>query len=359
MSDSSISVCFVTRKWPPAIGGMETYSKRLADELSRMVDLQVIALPGRKSGLPPSWISLLLFPFTIIRQWFARPRKPDILHLGDMAIWPAALLAGLLRGRTRVLISAHGTDVSFARRKSMRGSIYAAYLRLGARLLRDARIIANSRATAEAAAETGWTNAWVIPLATDLGGARPDGTHTGRILFCGRLIELKGCKWFVQNVLPKLPDQVEVDVAGTIWDEGEASILSHPQVRYLGFLTGEELVAAYRSALCTVIPNIPLSTGQFEGFGLVAPEAAASGGLVLASNHGGLADAVIDGKSGFLLPAGDADAWAAKIAKISRWSEAHRREFLEKAQRTVADDYAWSTVASRTLSAYRDLLAER
>ena len=53
MSAQSIRVMFITRKWPPAVGGMETWSVRLAEELARIGPVEVVALPGRADRRPP------------------------------------------------------------------------------------------------------------------------------------------------------------------------------------------------------------------------------------------------------------------------------------------------------------------
>ena len=52
---------FLTRKWPPAVGGMETYSVELTTELGKLVDLDVRKLPGNKGGRPPSLVALAFF----------------------------------------------------------------------------------------------------------------------------------------------------------------------------------------------------------------------------------------------------------------------------------------------------------
>ena len=41
-----LNVLFVTRKWPPAVGGMETYSLELSKELSKKCE--VISFLGAK-----------------------------------------------------------------------------------------------------------------------------------------------------------------------------------------------------------------------------------------------------------------------------------------------------------------------
>ena len=344
-------VLFITRKWAPAMGGMETYSHRLAGELASLATLDVIALPGQADGQAPSALALAGFPFTVLARWLARDKAPDVLHLGDMAIWPLGLLAALAFGRTRVAISAHGTDVAYHRRGGLKGALYGAYLRLGARLLGKARIIANSAATREVAAETGWRTASVVPLAADMAGPASDGTHDGAILFAGRLVERKGAAWFIRDVLPGLPEGLRLQVAGTVWDKAEAALLDHPRVEFLGRLQGAALARAYARALCVIVPNIPVKSGEYEGFGLVAPEAAAAGGVVLAAACDGLLDAVIDGETGFHIAPGDAAAWQARIAEIAGWTDEKRRTFVTRAQAIAAEFYSWPRVARQTLAA--------
>lgn len=342
-------VLFLTRKWAPAIGGMETYCLRLTECLDKLAEVEVVALPGRADGAPPSPLALLAFPLTVMGRWLGRKARPDVVHLGDMALWPLGLLA---RGTTRIVLSAHGTDVAYHRRGGLKGRLYGAYLRLGSRLLTRARVIANSRATAAVAAETGWKSSAVVPLATDVSGEAPDGSHDGTILFVGRLVERKGCGWFVREVLPLLPETIRLRVAGTGWHEAEQAALSDPRVEFLGPLRGQALVEAYTSAMCVVVPNIDLPNGEYEGFGLVAPEGAAAGGVVLAAASGGLTDAVIDGETGLLVPAGNAAAWAERILEVAGWSRDRRCAFIAGAMARAAEHYSWGRVASETLAAY-------
>lgn len=347
-----LKVLFVTRKWAPATGGMETYCQKLTEALAVHASVEVIALHGRSNAMPPKLLALLSFPLRVLKRYLDRDGSPHVLHLGDMAIWPLALPAVLWRG-TILVLSAHGTDVSYHRRNGLRGRLYGAYLRLGAKLLGGARVIANSRATREMVQETNWRDIVVIPLATDFFGPEPDGTHNGCILFVGRLIELKGCRWFVREVMPLLPDFVRLIVAGTIWDQKEAEVLENPGVDFIGALDPSDLAVAYASAMCVVVPNVELASGQQEGFGLVAPEAASAGGVVLAADHGGLRDAVIDGETGFLLPSGNPRAWANTVSKIVAWSIEERKSYLRRSQAQALRHYSWNRVARETLEAYR------
>lgn len=345
-------ILFVSRKWPPAMGGMETYSKALSDALRAHGDVETIVLPGQADGSVPGAGKLLWFGVTAALALLFRRRPPTVTHVADMASWPLALCARIRNLGGRQVLSAHGTDVSYPLRGGIKGRVYGAYLRLGAILLGPVTVLANSAATAEATRQFGYRDIVVIPLAAEV-AADGAGERRRSLLFSGRLVTRKGCAWFVRNVMPLLPDDLTLDVAGTVWDDTEAKALDDPRVRYLGRLDQADVFRAYTEALCVVVPNIEMPNGEFEGFGLVALEAAAVGGVVLASRHDGLKEAVIDGVTGFHLPPGDAPAWAEKIREISGWDDDERVRFTRNAKQVCAEKFTWGRVAADTFAAYR------
>jgi len=351
-SISDKRVLFITRKWGPAVGGMETYCERLTEELALSLRVDVIALKGQPNGQPPGALALLAFPFNVLRRLIAQRDKPDIVHIGDMAIWPFAILARLFFPSTLLVLSAHGTDVSYGARGGVRGSLYSAYLALGSRLLTKARIIANSRATRDRLSAIGWPKAAVVPLATDLRTDTPSHFDAAQILFAGRLIRQKGCGWFVREVLPLLPEEIGLTVVGTRWDEAEDAALTHPRVTFEGALPQHELAQKFARSGCVVIPNIERDNGEFEGFGLVAPEAASAGGVVLAAATGGLKDAVIHGETGFHIAPEDAEKWAAKIIEVLGWDAGARGEFIARSKAKAQSHFTWSRVAAETAQVY-------
>ena len=343
------TILFVTRKWAPAMGGMETYCHRLTGELAKTHSIDIIALPGNEDGSTPSVPALLAFPLTILRRWRQRSRAPDVLHIADMALWPVGLLAGK---STDIVLSAHGTDVSYPYRGGFKGSLYGAYLKLGSKLLPRARIIANSAATEAACRDNGWRRSSIVALATDIARGAPGKSPRQTILFAGRMVRRKGLSWFVEQVLDQLPADVTLEVAGTRCVPAEDAALEHPRVRYLGRLDREALADAYARALCVILPNLELPNGEFEGFGLIACEAAAAGGVVLAADCGGLKEAVKDGKTGFLVQPADSTLWRDAIAKVTNWSVDDRASFISKAIETVRTHYCWERVAEETLRVY-------
>ena len=349
---------FVTRKWPPAIGGMETYSLKLSQALVRHAPVELIALPGRPDGSQPSAAALMAFAVRAAWRLFTARDTGGTVHVADMASWPLALAARLRSRRWQLALSAHGTDVSYPLRGGVKGSLYGAYLRLGARLLRSSVVIANSAATAECVRSYGFRRVAVVPLATDMRplgpGGDPDSPDSpdSFVLFAGRLVERKGCSWFIRHVLPRLPDKLVLKVAGTIWSESEGKALGEPRVDYIGPQDTDAMARLYARALCVVVPNLVLPNGEFEGFGLVATEASACGGIPLAAACGGLREAVIDGLTGFLLPPGEADVWVGKIVDVSRWSPQARAAFIERSLAEAANRYSWPRVAEDTFRAY-------
>ena len=352
-------VLFITRKWSPAVGGMETYCVELVGELKRHLEVDVIALKGNADGSAPRGWALVGFALQVFRTSLTLRKTHDIIHLGDAAIWPLGLVAKLGRKQAQVFVSAHGTDISYHRRATLRGRLYRAYLKLGSRLGKSWHLVANSGATARAAGEVGWNPVSVIPLATSAVPKSAESDRGRHLLFAGRIIPLKGLVWFVREVLPLLPSDIELHVAGPIWDEDEARVLTDRRVSYLGVLGRKELDKAFCRAQAVVLPNISMPTGEFEGFGLVAVEAAAAGGLVLAAKRDGLIDAVRDEETGFLLPAGDAEAWAAKICEIHAWDTARHRAFAKRARQSALDYYNWQRVAHDTTAQYRKAIGGR
>jgi len=179
------------------------------------------------------------------------------------------------------------------------------------------------------------------------------------ILFVGRLKARKGCGWFIRNVLDSLPERIVLKIAATRIDPDEDAAINHPRVEFLGPVHGEDLARVRRAAIAVIVPNIDTGVSGFEGFGLVATEAAGDGGVTLAANLHGLRDAVIDGETGFLVTAGDADAWRNKLLDVASWSHDERTAFVRRATRQTHETYNWQRVAAQTKALYINALETR
>jgi glycosyltransferase involved in cell wall biosynthesis len=353
-------VLFVTRKFPPSIGGMEVYSAQLFEALGKEVlDLDLLkpafAIHGR-----PSVSRLLVFYISASIQLLLRARSYDVILLGDYAIAGLALVAKLASlGQTRVVVSLHGNDVYFMRRRSLKARTYslASSLIVASRTLDAA--IANSAATAEEARSRGISPVHVVPLATVIPHVPAETRRKpAQLLFAGRLVRCKGLSWFMREVWPRLPAETSLVVAGPAWDREElVSITNIPRVQYLGALPSNEIPRLRAESMACIMPNLPPEgEEQGEGFGIAALEGPAVGTPTLASRSGGLVDAVSDGVTGFLLPPMDPAAWANRIRRIAAWLPDERANFERKSKEYVARHYNWALVAQRTVAILRGVV---
>lgn len=327
------------------MGGMETYCVRLTEELAHTHRLEIIALPGKANGDVPSVYALLVFGLrTAIRLFFAKPAK--IVHLGDVAIWPLGWIASMRHPASRIVLSAHGSDLNYATRATLSGRLYSAYIKTGARLLGRAKLVANSEWIAELAKQLGFRNVAKVALATDMAPQDAVDTHNDCLFFAGRITPEKGLSYIVEQVLPLMDKPPRIRVAGTIWNEQEAKVLDSPLVDYLGNLGPDQLAREYGNAMAVVIPSL----GK-EGFGLVAAEAASCGAVVLAANHSGLAE-VVTPDIGFLVDIETPEQWAAAIDRIRGWPVAKRASYARDVQSSARSRFGWNRVARETVAFY-------
>jgi phosphatidylinositol alpha-1,6-mannosyltransferase len=113
-------------------------------------------------------------------------------------------------------------------------------------------------------------------------------------------------------------------------------------LKFLGTITDyAELGMVYRACDVHVFPVREI-VGDPEGFGMVAVEAAAHGLPTVAFATGGVVDAVLEDKSGHLVPSGDyarfADAVIATIAE---------RNALRDSSVAFAQGFAWPGFGAR------------
>lgn len=92
-----------------------------------------------------------------------------------------------------------------------------------------------------------------------------------------------------------------------------------------------------------------------EAFGRVAVEAGAMGKPIIASDHGGARETVVDGLTGILTSPGDVDALADAVAAMMAMSEVERGAMGAKALERVRECYSADAMCRATLDAYAAL----
>lgn len=119
-------------------------------------------------------------------------------------------------------------------------------------------------------------------------------------------------------------------------------------VGFLGFVSDvEKFLAAV---------DVFVMASRFEGLGVAALEAMAAGRPVVASRVGGLAESVVDGETGLLVPAGDVTALAEGIGTLAR-DPGLAREMGRKGRERVVKEFSMDEMARRNEEFYYELLA--
>jgi phosphatidylinositol alpha-1,6-mannosyltransferase len=117
------------------------------------------------------------------------------------------------------------------------------------------------------------------------------------------------------------------------------------QVRFLGEISSVELPSYYAAADIFVHPNRIFGT-EFEGFGLVFLEAAASGVPAIGGRSGGVPEAVEEGVTGFLVTGEDSLELEERIRLLA--GSANLRTKLGRAARTrVLTEFTWERAAKQ------------
>jgi glycosyltransferase involved in cell wall biosynthesis len=177
-------------------------------------------------------------------------------------------------------------------------------------------------------------------------GASDDGFQA---LFVGRLVLEKGIDTLLQAWREAaLPGASALAFAGSgpITPRGA-------DVHVLGRIERSALPPLYAAADVLVVPSIATATFR-EPWGLVCNEAMHQGTPVIASDAVGAAAGglVVDGRTGMVVPAGDAQALAARLTAL--WAAPELRAGLGAAARVQVSGYTperWAEGMSKALNA--------
>jgi len=265
----------------------------------------------------------------------ARLERGDFDIVQMTASDPAALVVSRLAGRARVIVTARGAlsdvwhrDNCFAYTAISRGmaELNQPFTELEIEVVHNAIDV----------------EAWAPPAAQDAaGGGGPIVAFVGRTTaaekdfprftrIARRLIDRGARVWIA-------------DPHAGRWEQFDGLPVERFAAERWEPVAHESIADFYRAVAAS--NGVVLMTSRSEGFGNVAPEAAACGARVAAPDVMGLREAVIDGETGMLYPAAASDdevadriaGWLASPHDMARCADAARREFSAD---TMVERYA-------------------
>lgn len=346
-----MKLLFITRKYPPMVGGMEKLSYALAKEFKRQTDTTLITWGKSQKYLP----YFLLSAF-IKALYFIPTKKIDHIHLGDALLAPLGLVLKTLFG-IKTTVTVAGLDITF--------NFPGYQLIIPPCVAKLDKVICISNATLQECLKRNIPKdkCAVIPCGvypndyishakrTNLSQLLGKETKNRLVLVTvGRLVKRKGVSWFITNVLPKLKENVLYLVIG----EGaeKENILSairetkmQNNVMLLGKVSQEKLKTIYNTADFFVMPNITIDS-TMEGFGIVAIEASVTGLPVIAAKTEGIQDAVIDGKTGTLVKSMNASDFVHAITHAPSFDKKELAYLTQK-------HYSWETIGESYMQQIR------
>ncbi len=197
----------------------------------------------------------------------------------------------------------------------------------------------------------------VVKLATDW--RLPDGPPV--IMLPGRLTRWKGQPVFL-DALARMPrDNYCAVLVGS--DQGRSAYRSELEkmVSSRGLAGNVRIVNECRDmpAAFMLADVVVSASTDPEAFGRVIAEAQAMGRPVIATDHGGARETVIENRTGWLVPPGDAAALAGAIGRAVGLSPDERESFASDAIANVRRSFSKTLMCEKTLTLYRTVMSLR
>lgn len=118
--------------------------------------------------------------------------------------------------------------------------------------------------------------------------------------------------------------------------------------------------AGFRNDLDRVVPGLDLLVhpAATEGLGVALLQAAACGVPIVASRTGGIPEIVRPGRTGELVPPGDAAALSAALLRMLR-DAALRRRYGAEARQWALAEFSAASMVEGNLAVYEEVIAAR
>lgn len=344
------------------LGGAERYAMELARYMADVVPTTLVAFGSRESRTKLGKLDVRVLgkpihvrgqsqnPFSL--RLFSELRQATVVHCHQRHLLTSSLTAGFCRlTRRKVFVSDLGGG----------GWDLSAYLRTDNWYHGHLHLSEYSR---RLSGHEGYHRAHVISGGVDVEkfSPRSRGDRGGPVVFVGRLLPHKGVDQLVRAVPSDLPLEIIGSALDSRYLRDLEELAAGKQVRFRHDCTDEELVDAYRRALCVVLPSVYIDmyggrTQVPELLGQTLLEGMACGAPVICTDVASMPEIVNHGESGFIVPPNDPDALGDRI----RWLRDHAAEAATMgaaARVAVLERFTWPRVVERCLDHYGVAIAD-
>ncbi len=355
----------LTPDFPPRRGGVARYLEAVASALKEEVTVyappepdsaafdasapyRVVRTPLLSRFVRPRWLRALVL------LWRRRERDGRVIVSHVLPFGTAAWIAGWFTGKPYVVI-VHGMDVGLARRSPWKRWLAGAVLRGAASVIANSHALKDEVRAAWGVERVAFVHPAVAMKGEGLEGREGRVSSAGvriqepgvriqepapigrrpfvRLLTVARLVPRKGHLRVLEALARlrergELPDGVDYLIVGDgpmkeAIERRAVELGVDDVVRFRHGAADEALPDIYRSSDVFVMPTVAGQADR-EGFGIVYLEAAAYGLPSVATRQPGVDEAVLDGRTGLLVPDGDAEALAQALLRLSTDAELRR-----------------------------------
>lgn len=290
----------------------------------------------------PHWLKSLtaLFAYNLSELWISH-----LLPLGY-----AALIYKKLTG-TPYTIFVHGTDIQFAKKSAWK--LFWVKIILNQADL----IVANSQFTLSLIKNLKFKNfppkadqslaekfVIIYPCSTFNPETISVNKKAHSLLSVGRLVPRKGFEQGIEAAIElkkEFTDLTYTIIGSGAEEEKLKNLISKNNANaYIKIITNADDAALqdyYAQNAILLAPGQEID-GDVEGFGLVIVEAAQFGTPTVATNIGGVGEAIVDGQTGILIPDNQAETLVSAVSKLFKDNES-RRQMGQAAKQRVEREF--------------------
>jgi phosphatidylinositol alpha-1,6-mannosyltransferase len=338
-----------------------------------LTTIKIIAnTKGKKNFIPFVLGIFARLPFIL--------HKYDVVLFGDGTLSPVGEFFKFFYSHKKFVSVIHALDITFAQKKSLLAKIYK-FLNIPALKSLDKLIMVGNHAIDEAVrmginrekcvfipngvnikkVKESHTKDELEKLLSDTTGKDVKFYKNKKVLLrVGRFVPHKGLHWFIDKVMPLLPEDYILIGAGgynprAVGDSENYTLCQkyikkhHLEDRIILFpnIPQPQMNILFNTADIYITPNIYVK-GSAEGFGLNALEAVICGRIVLSANLQGLKDAIADNVNGFMLEPENPKVWKNKVLEISN-PDFDKNTFVKNAKQYTLQNFTWDKIGQKYL----------